>query len=184
MRRTKLSTAERVEVAGSGGAVMVLGPDEGETLWQPVPANGSISIRVAPGLLPMEHPLGLGTQTVPRGCHVREHFHPDNEEVLHFISGRGRAVIEGKDYPLSPGVTVFVGKNRRHMFINDGEEDLHWLWLIAPNGLEDFFRAVGRERRPGEPAPEPFARPADVLEIERRTVFGILDKATPVEGAK
>jgi hypothetical protein len=61
----EFSTAERVDIADSGGAVMVVGPDEGESLWQPVPANGSISIRVAPGLVPMEHPLGLGTQTVP-----------------------------------------------------------------------------------------------------------------------
>lgn len=171
-----MSTAERVEASDHGGAVMVLGPEEGQSFWQPVPANGSISVRVAPGIVAMEHPLGLGTQTVPPGCYVREHRHPDNEEVLHFISGRGRAVIEGKDYPLSPGVTIFVGRNRRHMFINDGQEDLHWLWLIVPNGLEDFFRAVGRVRQPGEPAPEPFARPADVLEIERRTVFAVLNK--------
>jgi oxalate decarboxylase/phosphoglucose isomerase-like protein (cupin superfamily) len=123
-------------------------------------------------MVSMEHPLGLGTQTVPRGGFVREHLHPNNEEVLHLISGRGRAVVEGKDYPLSPGVTIFVGKNRRHMFINDGQEELQWLWFFVPNGLEDFFRAIGRPRHLNELAPEPFTRPADVLEIERRTVFG------------
>ena len=108
------------------GAVMVLSSEAGENFWQPVPANGSISVRVAPGMVSMEHPLGLGTQTVPPGGFVRAHLRPNNEEVLHFISGRGRAVVEGKDYPLSPGVTIFVGKNRRHMFINGGQEELHW----------------------------------------------------------
>lgn len=162
-----------------GGCVMVLAPNEGENYWQPQPANGSISVRVAPTMIAMERPVGLGTQTVPPGSHVREHAHPHNEEVLHFISGLGHAVIEGRDYPLSPGVTIFVGKNRRHMFINDGLEDLHWLWLIVPNGLEDFFKAVGRPCRPGEPAPAPFPRPADVLAIEQRTVFG-----PPVENTR
>jgi hypothetical protein len=41
------------------------------------------------------------------------------------------------------------------------------MWLITPHGLEDFFKAVGRPRRAGQPAPEPFARPTDVVAIER-----------------
>ena len=68
-------------------------------------------------------------------------------------------------------MTLFIGKKRRHMFINDGTADMQWLWLIAPNGLEDFFREIGRPKKPGEPAPEPFARPDNVLEIEARTAF-------------
>jgi hypothetical protein len=63
------------------------------------------------------------------------------------------------------------------MFINDSDEDLTFLWLLLPNGLEDFFKAIGRPRRAGEPAPPNFPRPADVLEIERRTVF-----AAPLPG--
>jgi hypothetical protein len=39
--------------------------------------------------------------------------------------------------------------------------------VITPPGLEDFFKAIGRPRTPGEPAPAPFARPADVVAIER-----------------
>ncbi|ODN71244.1 hypothetical protein [Methylobrevis pamukkalensis] len=46
------------------GDFLILGPDEGENHWQPVPANGHISVRVAPKLVNMEHPVGLGTQTV------------------------------------------------------------------------------------------------------------------------
>ena len=57
------------------------------------------------------------------------------------------------------------------MFINEGQQDMTFLWLIVPNGLEDFFSLIGRPRQHGEPAPEPFARPANVLEIERQTVF-------------
>jgi hypothetical protein len=80
-------------------------------------------------------------------------------------------VLDGVEHPLVPGMTIFIGKNRRHMFINDGQRDLQLLWVMTPNGLEDFFAAIGRPKHPGQPAPEPFPRPADVLEIERRTVF-------------
>jgi quercetin dioxygenase-like cupin family protein len=154
------------------GAVLVVPPEGGDNHWQPVPANGHISVRVAPHLVAMKHPLALGTQTVPPGGYVREHTHPDNEEVLHFVAGTGRAVVEGESHPVGPGTTIFVGRGRRHMFVNDGATDLHWLWLIVPNGLEAFFAAIGRPMAADEPAPEPFPRPADVLEIERRTVFG------------
>ncbi|WGF89597.1 cupin domain-containing protein [Marinivivus vitaminiproducens] len=163
--------AETLPQGQDKGDVLVLRPDEGDTWWQPVPANGHVTVRVAPDRVRMEHPLALGTQTVPPGCHIREHAHDRNEEVIHVIAGTGKAVVEGKEHPIEPGTTLFLGRNRRHMFRNDGEVDLTFVWLIVPNGLETFFEAIGRVRRPDQPAPEPFARPDDVLEIERRTVF-------------
>jgi hypothetical protein len=42
------------------------------------------------------------------------------------------------------------------------------LWVISPPGLEHFFETIGRPRQPGEAAPTPFERPADVVAIERR----------------
>ena len=153
------------------GEILIVPPSGGEEHWQPVPANGYISVHVAPHLVDMNTPFGLGTQTVPPGCYVREHAHPEHDEVLHLISGSGKAVIDGEEHRFTPGMTLFIGKKRRHMFINDGTADMQWLWLITPNGLEDFFREIGRPKKPGEPAPEPFARPANVLEIEARTAF-------------
>jgi mannose-6-phosphate isomerase-like protein (cupin superfamily) len=154
------------------GPVMVLKPEDGKNFWQPQPANGSISVRVAPGMVDVQIPFSLGTQTLPPGGYVREHSHPIHDEVLHFISGHGRAVVDGVEYTAEPGVTIFVGRNRRHMFINtSADRDLHWMWFIQPNGLENFFEEIGRPVAPGETAPEPFARPENVLEIEARTAF-------------
>lgn len=62
------------------------------------------------------------------------------------------------------------------MSINDGAEDLHRARLIVPNGLEDFFRPIDCPRMAGEPAPENFPRPENVLEIERQTVFAAQPK--------
>jgi hypothetical protein len=75
------------------------------------------------------------------------------------------------EHAITPGTTIFVGKNRRHKFINTGSVELHWMWLIVPNGLEDFFEAIGRRKVEGGEDPTPFPRPENVLEIERRTVF-------------
>ncbi len=159
------------------GDVLVLKSDQGEHLWQPVPANGHITVKLAPDMVRMDHPIGLGTQTVPPGSYVREHLHDRNEEVLFFLSGTGRAVLDGVAHAVEPGTIIYVGKNRLHMFINDGDIDLHWMWLIVPNGLETFFRAIGRPRQPGEPTPEPFARPDNVRALELSTVFGPMPKS-------
>jgi mannose-6-phosphate isomerase-like protein (cupin superfamily) len=156
------------------GDVLVVQPGEAASHWQPVPANGHIEVLLAPDIVRMARPFGLGTQTVAPGCYVREHLHDRNEEVIVVLSGGGEAVLETGTHPMVPGTTLFLGRNRRHMFRNTGAGDLTFLWMILPNGLEDFFAAIGRKRVAGEPAPAPFARPADVLEIERRTVFGAL----------
>lgn len=153
------------------GEVLVVQPGSAESHWQPVPANGFIDVIFAPHRVAMEHKIGLGTQTVAVASHVREHAHDRNEEVIYVLRGEGRAVIDGEEHRMVAGSAFFIGKNRRHMFINEGQDEMSFLWLIVPNGLEDFFRLIGRQRQDGEPAPEPFARPQNVLEIERQTVF-------------
>ena len=150
------------------GETFIVQPGTATSYWQPVPANGHIEVALDPSKVRMDNPLAFGTQTVPPGGHVREHSHDRHEEVIYFLKGKGRAVLDGKDVPAVPGTAI--------LFINDGSEDLHWVWLIVPNGLEDFFRLIGRPRMAGEPAPENFPRPENVLEIERQTVFAAQPK--------
>lgn len=153
------------------GDVLVVQPGAGKNFWQPVPANGFVEVHVAPDRVRGEHPIGFGRQSVAPGGYVREHAHDRNEELIHVVAGCGHAVIDGEAHPMQPGTSIFLGRNRMHMFVNDGEDDLVFTWLILPNGLEDFFAQIGRPRIEGEAAPAPFPRPADVLAIERRTVF-------------
>jgi len=153
-------------------AVYVSGPADRESYWQPMPANGYIDVALAPHIVGMKYPFGMGTQNVAPGGYVREHTHEENEEAIFVIDGKGRAVIEGKVYPLEPNAVVFLPMGTRHMFINDGDTDLRWVWLIVPNGLEDFFRLIGRPRSTDQNVPVNFPRPTDVHIIEQATVFG------------
>ena len=157
------------------GAAVVVQPGEGESYWQPVPANGYAEVLVSSRNDPSIGGFSSGVQVIAPGGHVREHQHGANEELLFFFEGRGRAVVDGVEHPVQPGTTVYVGPWCRHTFINDGDTDLKMFWMLAPGGLEDFFEAIGRKRQPGEPAPEPFARPDDVVQIEAGTVFAPLD---------
>ena len=76
-------------------------------------------------------------------------------------------LVDGRSHPLVPGTACFLGYDVKHEIVNDGPDELVMLWVIAPPGLETFFQAIGRPRAAGEPAPAPFARPVDVVAIER-----------------
>ncbi len=160
------------EATNQIGDARIVQADESPSYWQPVPANGFVRCILDAGNIKSGMPFSMGTQTVAPGCYVREHTHDRHDEVIHFIAGEGIVKLDGDETKVSAGATVFVGPNRKHSFINTGTEPMTFVWFLMPGGLEDFFAAIGRERTPGTPAPEPFPRPDNVAEIEQRTVFG------------
>ncbi|HEV7370424.1 cupin domain-containing protein [Arenibaculum sp.] len=148
---------------------LVLQPEDGASYWQPVPANGYVTVKLTPEQ--WDGPFSMGFQVVAPRSHVRQHAHDRHQEVLFVWGGRGRAIVDGVEHPMQPGTVILARRDVQHTFINDGDEELKLLWMLTPHGLEEFFAAIGRPRIPGEPAPPSFPRPADVAEIEARTVF-------------
>jgi quercetin dioxygenase-like cupin family protein len=158
------------------GAFKVVGPEDGASYWQPVPANGFVRNIINQAGTDSKYNFSIGTQTVAPGCMIREHTHDRNEEVIFVIEGQGFARVDGVDHPIERGSAVYIGINTRHHFINPGPEPLTFVWYFMPGGLDGFFEQIGRPRQPGEPAPAPFPRPDNIAEIEARTVFGWTDK--------
>jgi quercetin dioxygenase-like cupin family protein len=154
-----------IEQSAVGRAVVVQ-PEDGKSFWQPVPANGHADPKLTPDITGFKG-LSMGYQTVSPGGRVRLHSHDSQVELQICFRGTGTVMVDGEAHKLQPGTACFLGYDTKHEIINDGEDELTMLWVIAPSGLEDFFAAIGRERRPGDPAPEPFARPADVVATER-----------------
>ncbi len=155
------------------GSRLITTPETAESYWQPVPANGFVSVLLAPHLVNMATPFSMGTQTVAPNSFVREHAHGDNEEVIYVLSGQGTAVMDGgaDETPMTPGTMLYFGRNRQHKFVNTGETDMTFLWVMMPAGLETFFAAIGKKRTAGDPAPANFPRPENILQIEAQTVF-------------
>lgn len=154
---------------------VVLGPDDGASFWQPVPANGFVRCLFEGAATGAEHPFSMGTQTVAAGCFVREHLHAHNDELAYVISGHGALVMEGVRHSLQPGAAAFIGRGVKHSFASAADEPLTFVWFIMPGGLDAFFEAIGRPRRPGDTTPAPFPRPENIAEIEARSVFGWTD---------
>ncbi len=153
------------------GSRFVLQPDEGTSYWQPRPANGYATVKVNPDNC-SSNQVTMGMQAVAPGGYVREHWHSRNEEILFCFEGRGTILVDGEPHPFVPGTTAYLGRWVKHKIVNEGPDPLKFTWTFLPPGLDQFFAGIGRPRRPGEPAPEPFDRPEDTLVVEERTGFG------------
>jgi len=152
------------------GCVVVVGPEEGDSHWQPLPSRGYITSKLTPYNTPYDS-FSLGIQVLEPGAHIRRHAHERQHEVLFCYAGEGWAEVDGERYEMRPETTVLIGRAMQHTVHNTGAVPMRMMWMIAPAGLEDWFRAIGRPRRPGEALPAAFERPADVAEIQARMRF-------------
>lgn len=152
---------------GLKGLHHVLGPEDGDSHWQPEPANGYITVKVSPHNLNTRS-LAAGFQVIDPGCHIRPHAHDRAEELLFIWEGHG---VDGVKRPIEPGSLVYVGKWVTHSIVNRGTTQMKVLWVITPPGLEDFLTAIGPVRRAGDPRPEGLRRPDNIDELVDRAYF-------------
>ena len=83
----------------------------------------------------------------------------------------GQAEIDGKTYDVREETMMLIGRGLQHKVTNTGPEQMRLIWFISPPGLEDWFRALGRPRKAGDPLPPPFDRPTNIKEIQTQQRF-------------
>lgn len=142
---------------------LVIKPDGGESWWQPLPSRGYVTTYITPEENPY-HDFSSGIQVLPPGCEVREHGHTINHELIFVYQGTGVIIIEDEPHDVGPGCTVLFADNEKHILRNTGEEDMHLFWVFMPPRLEEWFRAIGKPRMPGDAMPEAFPRPPETQE--------------------
>ena len=76
--------------------------------------------------------LAVGYNKTHPGGMVPEHKHENEEEVMYFISGKGKFVTENREIDLEPGVCVYNPPGGLHKIINTGDVDLEFVWIYAP----------------------------------------------------
>jgi mannose-6-phosphate isomerase-like protein (cupin superfamily) len=121
----------------------VLGPSEGEHL---IRNAGSIFVKVDPSRASSN--IALGTQQVPVRTGIGVHQHQEADEVLFVLEGTGFAILHDARIPIEKGSAIYIPKGVWHGVENPNSE-LLLLWVVAPPGLEGFFREVASA--PGAP---------------------------------
>lgn len=65
------------------------------------------------------------------------HNHPESEEVLYVLSGRGEQMVNDEaPFPIAPGDTIYIPQAVYHSTVNTGWEPLQLLAIYNPTGAE------------------------------------------------
>lgn len=74
----------------------------------------------------------FGIVAFPPGSDPGTHVHPNEEEIIYVLSGRGETKVGGKTYPLEPGVAVFTEPGVEHGVKTLGDEPLVLISVFSP----------------------------------------------------
>jgi len=88
---------------------------------------------------PLAAPWTLGTKNIWLATDEIEphsasdpHMHPDQEEVLFFLSGKGRVRVDKEEIEVGPGYCVLLPIGSTHNVFNDHESILRFIAVVAP----------------------------------------------------
>lgn len=74
----------------------------------------------------------LVIMTIPPGGEIGEETHEENDQILTFVSGLGKAVVEGRSKKVKAGDIVVVPAGTLHNFVNDGPNPLVLYTVYGP----------------------------------------------------
>jgi len=143
----------------------VLGAGEGEHLIH-FRDGGNIFIKVDPAQ--GSENLALGTQQLPKGSGIPVHRHLDMDEAFYVLEGSGTVTLNDVRHSCETGGTIFIPRNTWHGF-SSPDQELVLLWLMAPPGLDGFFRQTCS--RPGEPRKELTREQINAIALKFGTEF-------------
>ena len=74
----------------------------------------------------------LVIMTIPVGGEIGEEVHPDNDQILTFVSGTGEATVSGAKKQVVQGDLVVVPAGKKHNFVNTGPNPLILYTVYGP----------------------------------------------------
>ena len=74
----------------------------------------------------------LVIMTIPPDGEIGGEVHEENDQILSFVSGIGKAVVEGEERPVKAGDIVVVPAGTEHNFLNDGPNPLVLYTVYGP----------------------------------------------------
>ena len=94
----------------------------------------------------------LVIMTIPPDGEIGEEVHDENDQILSFVSGVGKAVVDGASRAVGPGDVVVVPAGVQHNFLNDGPNPLVLYTVYGPPDHADG--AVHRTKEEADAAEE------------------------------
>lgn len=81
----------------------------------------------------------LGICEISSGCRNPVHYHPNCEELLYMISGRGKHSYDDQTLTLEAGSTIRIPAGVKHNLANIGDEPIVCLIAFSSGCRETIF---------------------------------------------
>ncbi len=75
--------------------------------------------------------ISFGQSTYPQGATHENHYHPNAEEVVMVVSGRGTQIVGADALDVSAGDVCFIPRNTPHRITGTSDDDLVILWAFG-----------------------------------------------------
>lgn len=75
----------------------------------------------------------------PNGGCTDDHAHADQGELMIFMTGRGKAWLDGVEYELKPGVAMYAPPGVPHKTLNTGDDPLEIACVFVPAISTDYI---------------------------------------------
>ena len=93
----------------------------------------------------MNDKLSAGTEQTLGLCRIEVgqknpfHYHPNCEEVLYILSGKGTHSFDGDKVELRPGMTLRVPQGVKHDLVNTGDEPIVCIIAFSSGDRQTVF---------------------------------------------
>ncbi|XZF15618.1 cupin domain-containing protein [Chitinophagaceae bacterium MMS25-I14] len=126
--------------------LIITGPEEGETL-----AVAGSNYRIVLTGRQTGGNMAIIEMNVPPHSGPVPHEHPAFQETFYVLEGEVEMRTKNRTFIARKGATVTIPvEGPVHCFRNNTETVARLLCIVAPAGLDDFFRAVAKPVAPGE----------------------------------
>ena len=111
------------------------------------------------------------------------HTHKNEDEFSYVMSGTLTAQIGDEIVEAGPGEAVVKPRGIRHAFWNAGDEEVRFVEIISPSGLENYFFELAGPINAGDFTAMDTVRERYDLEMEMETMGELIERhgLNPVE---
>ena len=67
---------------------------------------------------------------LPAGATIGLHTHEDTAEIIFFLSGTGKMLLDGEIEPIAAGLCHYCPKGSAHSMINEGDEEITFYAVV------------------------------------------------------
>ncbi len=132
-----LAASKKVQHAVENAPALAKGKD---LKWIETPQDFRIAMLIGEQVGFPTMGTSLMKAEIPAGCHTGKHQH--GEEGMHFLSGTGFSVIDGRRYDWKPGTTIHVPYMAEHQHFNTGSDAA--VYVSAMSEDLDLYVKLGR----------------------------------------